>query len=255
MRGTRRAYHAARSAYLGYVKPIATSIRARKGAVDSGEFWRSWWEENPVDDVHAVERGDSPVMPAIIHYRGMETTLLAAMYRNGIDPRGATVLDVGTGAGHFLPFWKGLGAGDVVGVDTSETAVVEAARRAPGADVYQADLTDGGSLPVEADSVDIVSGIGVMFHLVDDDAFKSALSQLWRVTSPDGHILLSGEIGRLTRSRQFTREGEVFKKVRSRRAWRRACVESRLRPVDVVEGPTYVGIDIPENNVLVARSC
>ena len=256
----RHLKHRLRSFGLSYLLPMARSVRQETYPTEPEYFWQHWWANaEAVDDQHSIERDGADDLPARIHYRATEAAILTACYRYDIDPSGGAVLDVGTGAGHWLGFWRQFDPAVVYGVDVA-AAAVDALREEYENDeevyVSQADLAEG--LPFADGTIDLVSGVGVMFHLTHDEQFQAALEELARVLADDGVALLTGKAGWLSYDRGIQRREdsqppEVFKRLRSKREWRSRCRAAGLEVVDVLETPGFVDVNQPEANVLVIR--
>src|SRR5262249_24831141 len=123
-------------------------------------------------------------------YRVRRRVLRRAVRRASIQVRGASVLDVGTGTGFYVREWKRLGATDITGIDVSAAAVSRLRGAIPEARFLEADVAD----PVPdtlAGPFDLVSAFDVLFHIVDDARFGSAIENLGRLTRPGGHLVLS----------------------------------------------------------------
>src|SRR4051812_12895244 len=88
-----------------------------------------------------------------------------------VDPRGATVVDVGCGGGTYTRAWHELGATAVVGVDSSGPILAEARSahgNLPGVHFRLGEATATG-LPDR--SADVVVARALIHHLADLGAF------------------------------------------------------------------------------------
>ena len=114
---------------------------------------------------------------------------IANPHRVGNMPVGATVLDIGCGAGmDLLLASQRVGRnGRAIGVDMTATMVQKAqdAARKAGLSNVEVRLGDAMSLPVENDSIDIVISNGVL-NLTPDKAI--AYGEVFRVLKPGGHF-------------------------------------------------------------------
>jgi SAM-dependent methyltransferase len=112
--------------------------------------------------------------------------------RRAAGPRlaGLDVLDVGSGTGFYLDLWQELGARSVTGSDLTEVAVERLLQRRPGQQVTRLDLAGDGD-ELGGRRFGAVSAMDVLFHIVDDEAYARAISNLARLTAPGGLLILT----------------------------------------------------------------
>ncbi len=116
---------------------------------------------------------------------------LVAIVAAGLIPAGATVLDVGCGAGAEAIFLARCGFRPI-GVDTSGKALDLARGRAAEAGVeVDFHLADATELPLVDGSVDFASDRSC-FHVVDHDRRLEYARELRRVLGPGAPFLLRG---------------------------------------------------------------
>ena len=168
------------------------------------------------------------------------------------------VLDIGSGAGHWIEFYRDVfRARQVTGLDTSRSCV--AALQEQWADtnnvfVRQADISQPG-LGLEEGPFDLISAIGVMFHIVNDQDWERALQTMARHLHPRGTIIVGGHFGWITQNVQFcgTKENPhayVNKRVRSLSRWRRVAMKCGLTIVGLQRTRSFRGIRTPQNDIL-----
>jgi SAM-dependent methyltransferase len=104
----------------------------------------------------------------------------------------ARVLDVGAGTGFYIDRWLARGA-TVTGVDLTEVSVRTLRERFPAARFLQADIGSPLTPPLadEAGAFDVVTAFDVLFHIVADDQFGTALQNIARLLRPGGRFLWS----------------------------------------------------------------
>ena len=116
-------------------------------------------------------------------FRGRRRVYLGLLRHHLGGTRPRRILDVGAGAGGFLPGLAELGE-EVAAVDLDPAAASRCHRRGPGAGL----AADGQRLPFRDGSFDLVCLFDVLEHLDDD---RAALGEAARVLRPGGLCFLS----------------------------------------------------------------
>lgn len=98
------------------------------------------------------------------------------------------VLDVGSGTGIWVDFWRERGATDIAGFDLTEAAVRNLRARFPDLRFERADVA-GDALPF-AGPFDTVSAMSVLLHVTDDDRYARAIGNLAGVVAPGGRLVM-----------------------------------------------------------------
>src|SRR5262249_2408377 len=137
----------------------------------------------------------------------------AEMWRLTQQRRGLRSLDIGSGTGHWIDFFRDvLLVSQLVGVEiTAKKSDFLRAKYAPQANgrILRADVVeDSFTRELIGGPVDYVSAIGVMFHITDDDRWHAAVKNLAGVLKPDGLMFIGGDFGAETRNVQFHRRDE-----------------------------------------------
>lgn len=107
-----------------------------------------------------------------------------------VDLSSVEVLDIGSGTGFYLQLWKDLGVTEPQGLDFSASAVRFLNQKFPHSTVHKLDIGEQ-DLPLPAQSFDIISAFDVLFHIVDDDRYATALRNIARLLKPGGYLLFS----------------------------------------------------------------
>lgn len=103
----------------------------------------------------------------------------------------SSLLEAAVGIGTYGDVWAGLGVRRWVGVDICERAVRDCRSAYPDHLFVVGDLTDTAWLPDPAKKFDLVTAIDVLYHLVDEDSFQSAVGNLAGCVRPGGGLLVS----------------------------------------------------------------
>ncbi len=126
-------------------------------------------------------------------YRLRRRAVERLLGRAGLRP-GAALLEAATGVGAYGPLWRRLGVARWVGLDLSEDAVAYCRDRYPWAEFLCQDLTAGGweaGRAAPEGAFDLVTAIDVLYHLVEDRAFETALRGLAARVKPGGLLVVS----------------------------------------------------------------
>ncbi len=217
------------------------------------------------------------------HYNATENAIIRALAR--IEPLGdnakmwellqqrreLSVLDIGSGTGHWIDFYHDVYyAQRLFAVDIVPQMADILREKYKGRDDVNV-LNDDISRPDFdlGEKVDIVSAIGVMFHIVDDEKWLQAIKNLRASLKDDGLMVVGGDFGAESAHNQFHRSDEfdtwsehdgleaeesiVNKRVRALTEWHDAANETGLRIADLVRSETHPGIITPENDILILR--
>lgn len=108
----------------------------------------------------------------------------------GLAPRDGRVCDLGCGPGHVARYLSELGI-DAIGVDISESMIAVARRLNPGLTFEQGDM-----LALNFSEASF-AGIAAFYSLIhiERPRVSQALSELFRVLIPGGHLLLAFHVG------------------------------------------------------------
>ena len=237
---------------------------------DAARFFDSFYTASEGDGV--TDAGTvSPTEDALTsryHYAVTEKALIECLVRHEV-PTGGSLLDVGSGAGHWIDLYRALlRPTRVVGLDISATAATALGRRMaafPEVEIRHGDVAEPGF--ELGQTFALINAIGVLFHIVDDEAWARALANLARHLEPGGHLIVGGQFGWITASVQFHGTDEftdwaegagggarlVNKRIRSLRRWKREARRAGLRFVAVHRTKEVRSIYTPENNVLLLR--
>ena len=123
-------------------------------------------------------------------YRVRRHVFLRAARPLVVDAGDVSVLDVGSGTGFYVERWRELGVSRVTASDLTDVAVEGLRAAFPSVECRQLDLT--AELPTEFEGrFDVVSGMDMLFHIVDDAAYRTALGNLARIVRPGGFVVLT----------------------------------------------------------------
>lgn len=105
-----------------------------------------------------------------------------------IDLTGKQVLDVGPGLGYFVQRYIDWGVAHVTGLDITQISVQMLSRAFPQHTFVQGDISSE-TLPLGGE-YDLVSAIGIVYHIIDDRRFRKAIENMCMRVHPGGHLIL-----------------------------------------------------------------
>ncbi len=111
------------------------------------------------------------------------------LQHNGISVDGLRVLDVGSGSGFWVDHYLQKGVRSICGLDIAQSSVAHLRASYPEGRFAVCDISSGQA-PF-SEPFDLVSAIGVLYHIIDDAGFDRALRTLCSLTRPGGYLLLS----------------------------------------------------------------
>ncbi|HEV2074863.1 MAG TPA: class I SAM-dependent methyltransferase [Thermoleophilaceae bacterium] len=178
-------------------------------AFDPAEYWESRHELPGLAAVGHLRLGEPFNRWA---YRARRRAFLRAVRPFLSDGPPARVLDVGSGKGFYVERWRELGARAVTGCDLSQGAVGELRARFPESEFMQLDI--GAPLDDDlAGRFDAVSAFDVVFHIVDDLAYRRAFENAAKLLRPGGLLIFSEYLmeGRTRRAEAWVKRsrGEI----------------------------------------------
>jgi SAM-dependent methyltransferase len=175
----------------------------------SQDYWDSLHGEHPGEFAAVGYAGLGEGFNREAYRRLRLPALGRLLRRNRVTPR--ALLEAGVGTGAYAGLWRELGVEEWVGVDISPRAVAYLRTRFPGGEFHVADLArPEGAL--EGRCFDLVAAMDVLYHVVDDVHFETALAWLASRVGEHGYLVVS----------------DVF----SDSAWGRRFAHVRRRPME-----------------------
>jgi SAM-dependent methyltransferase len=145
-------------------------------------------------------------------YRVRSRVFRRVTRRLDLDLQSASVVDIGSGTGFYVDQWLRLGVHALIGTDLTTVAVAKLKERFPAQEFCELDI-GGHALPLAKGSFDAVSAFDVLFHIVDDDRYRKAISNIAALLRPGGYFLYSDNLLRAGSHRtdhQFSRSRSDF---------------------------------------------
>ncbi len=234
---------------------LNTYIRKKGQMYDDTKWWDGSFYKGGISDRQTISQKKS-VITAKYHYASMELLILKHLRNTGKQLNQANLLDIGSGSGHWIDFYKTLEVASVSGIDVSHTAFQYLTQK------YYEDIRvkihEGKALElIETLNgyYDIVNAVGVMFHIVDDAEWERTILSIANVLKDGGLFIVGGHFGFLDGLNvQINKNGGINKRLRSKSRWTRTLKKTGFRDIKIHRNNAYLWINdtLPENNVLVA---
>jgi len=146
-----------------------------------------YWEQRYAQlNLHNSGHRDLPEAYNLWLYRRKQAVFRRGMGRVGLPLRGAKVLELGSGTGAYLDFWRREGVGGLTGLDLSASAVEFVSAGYPEFRFLHRDVTAPRLTADCGTGFDLVTALDVLYHVVDDSLFAAALENIHAVLRPGG---------------------------------------------------------------------
>ena len=175
---------------------------------------QTYWEER-----HHKKYG-----PESVGYAGLGVPYNVWMYRlrgrvverqlrkAGIELSARDVFDIGSGTGFYVKLWSKLGAKSITGSDFSPFAVRALRDAFPGRRFFDLDVT-ASTLPAGLEQFDVVSAFDILYHIVEDDAYRQAISNIRSLVRPGGYFIFSENFLRRERETGMHQVSRTFSEI------------------------------------------
>jgi ubiquinone/menaquinone biosynthesis C-methylase UbiE len=151
---------------------------------------RTYWNERLKEHYDLIGVGDISLSKTYNKWSYKVTRkILRRLFLKYADPKDQQVMDIGAGTGFVVDIWKELGK-QVTGVDISETAVKNLQKRFPQDKFVEFDM-GSARLDLPDHSFGCISASSVLYHIVEDSAFQTALANIHRLLKKDGFFIFS----------------------------------------------------------------
>jgi len=238
----------AKGIYFTYLKP-------RGEKYNDKEFWDKSIYTNGISDRQTISPEQSTIS-AKYHYCSVELLILKHFIKQNVDINNSTLLDIGSGSGHWIDFYKSLGFNKIIGVDVSKSSIDYLKNKYPnesGISLYHDKAIE--LLNKLDKQVNIVNAIGVMFHIVDDYEWKETIEKIATLIPKNGLFIVGGHFGLINGVNvQRDKNNHINKRLRSKAVWKYTLKKAGFTKLKFYNNNAYLWIKdtLPENNILIA---
>jgi SAM-dependent methyltransferase len=229
---------------------------------DKGSPWESgYWDEvfyiDGISDAKTIS-SQKEEFSSRHHYASVETLILRYFINHKIKTIGS-VLDLGSGAGHWIDFYLSLRAKDFVGIEVSEKCVLFLEKKYASSKDINIKLGKINSVMKDKDlnGFDLASAIGVLFHIVEDDELLECLNLIYKSLNKNGLFIMGGNFGiwPMNINTQIKFGHIVNKRLRSKWWWKRNLANIGFKDFTIYRNTSYAFIKDrqPENSVLICK--
>jgi len=220
----------------------------------------TWWDEKFYIDGISDQKTISPkkdIISTKYHYASIESILLRFFSIHSIRLDNSIVLDIGSGAGHWIDFYLSLGVEKVIGVDISRSSCQYLRKKYK--DNKKVEIINDnicGFLDDYSGFFNLINAIGVMFHIVDEQKWLETIRQISNSLHQDGLFIASGQFGCLNGLNvQVDDEGNINKTLRSKSRWKRILNQHGFYDLKFKKNNSYLYFNkrLPESHLLFAR--
>jgi len=153
------------------------------------DFWERRYERF---DISSSGHIDLPHDYNIWLYKMKASKIAKAIHgeKEGVEDK--NILELGCGTGAYLDLWKKLGLRTVTGVDISPSSANILNQKFSEWNFHCHDISAASLLDILGrKKYDVVTAIGVLVHIVDDEKMKWALENISNLVTNDGLVLIS----------------------------------------------------------------
>ncbi|MDD1748544.1 MAG: class I SAM-dependent methyltransferase [Methanothrix sp.] len=150
-----------------------------------------YWERRLEDNFNLIGVGHASLGSKYnsLIYKARVDALEKALCTTGIKFQEQKILEIGCGTGFFTGYCQIKNVNSYTGLDITEISVRSLSEQFPGYRFFQADIGDS-SLPLN-EQFDNILIADVLYHIVDDVRFATAISHVGNLLLPNGNLILS----------------------------------------------------------------
>ncbi len=143
-----------------------------------------------------------------------------------LNIKGVEILDVGSGTGYFVDFFKRFKPAKIAGIDITNISVNRLTKRFPEYIFFKIDI--GAPDIMTIGKFDIINAFDVLHHIPDDRRFENAIRNLSKLAKPGAFLFLTDAF--------YPKDTLLanYEKVRSLDTYRRVLRGYRFIPLELI---------------------
>jgi 2-polyprenyl-3-methyl-5-hydroxy-6-metoxy-1,4-benzoquinol methylase len=199
------------------------------------------------DEVIHSEAGDEsilinkswPLFWTKYHYNLVENGIMEMVLKYALPTTGATLLDIGSGTGHWLDFYSiYFQPSELWSIDFAIGALDKLKNKYQSSvKLLQWDISEDIPQALKEVRFDIINAIGVIFHIVDDHKWRMGIKNLSTLLKDRGIFIIGGDFS------DTTKERGVMRKTRSLGEWKKLASSLDLNVLEVKRYDWWAGAD------------
>lgn len=193
-----------------------------KKKYDPRKFWNDRYQ---TFDITTSGHIDLPYYFNVWMYKLKIAKIKNALFKY-IDKKRAKnikLIELGCGTGVYINLWKKYDINELIGVDISSEAIDKLKIEYPEYNFYENDLSSDTMTKICGESsADVITAIGVLVHIVDDELFKKAVINISKIIKDDGIILITEYLCR------GTHQDKTYMKIRSLSSYKKIFKDAGL---------------------------
>ena len=124
-------------------------------------------------------------------YRVRRKVFLRKIRALCIDFANSEIVDIGSGTGFYIERWKELGGKNITGCDLTQLSVDNLQKKFPEQKFFQIDIGGDVIPPLNTNEYHAASAFDVLFHIVDDRHYQTAIQNIYSLLRPGGWFVFS----------------------------------------------------------------
>lgn len=228
---------------------------AAKGAPWKEDYWDEEFYLEGISDAKTISSKKNEYS-AQYHYSSTEMLIFRHFVNHKVGNIGS-VLDLGSGAGHWIDFYQRLGAVKVGGIEISKKCVEYLSAKynhEESVTIWHGKVHEVLETKV-SENYDLINAIGVLFHIVDDRELMNVLQLSFQKLNSKGLFVIGGNFGiwPMNINTQVKYGRIVNKRLRSRWWWTHQLRKIGFRNIRIYRNIGYAFINdrMPENSILI----